>query len=315
MPTENIVFSQEDLYSVLSGVALQNEPAVATFPSQLHEDKKSLLRKPIERQIEKPIGKGPFKCDLCPNLDPIATWGKYKRHVRSHDDDKRHRCPQCSLSFNMEKNLRLHLASHDTDNLVCPECMKSFNRIASFKSHLSVHEEEDDLSCSQCEALFATDAALNTHIEHDHMEQDSKKMVQYSIQGGTQMIEATEIDFDTEENKLEMKFTCKLCQAKLSNLKQYNVHMEHHNKLKNLLKLKQRKKRKVHPARGKYFRNVCKTCGKKFLKPSQLVRHERIHNGEKPFVVSYKIQSIYYLASKDNFDTAICFIRCSHFAH
>ena len=83
--------------------------------------------------------------------------------------------------------------------------------------------------------------------------------------------------------KEDMKYTCRLCQAQLKNANDLKRHMAHHSKLKSLLKLKQ-KKTKITERKGKFFKNQCKTCGKKFKKPSQLLRHERIHNGEKPFV-------------------------------
>merc|ERR1712083_647318 len=105
------------------------------------------------------------------------TWPKYKRHMRTHENDKKYKCPKCpNVSYNVEKNFRLHAASHNTDDLVCPECRKRFSRVASFRSHLSVHEEEDDLICSFCVALFNTENALNSHIENDHGADTTPKM-------------------------------------------------------------------------------------------------------------------------------------------
>ena len=43
------------------------------------------------------------------------------------------RCTECSVSFNYEENLILHMATHDPNNTVCPECGKKFSRMASLK--------------------------------------------------------------------------------------------------------------------------------------------------------------------------------------
>ena len=145
------MLSQEDLDVFMSGVTLQNEPTIPqiSFTSE-PLDRKILSNRHVSK-LEKPIGRGPFHCELCvslPHYKPFDTWAKYKKHVKSHENDKRYKCPKCpNVSYNLEKNFRLHAASHNVDDLVCPECKKPFSRVASFRSHLQIHEEEDDLIC------------------------------------------------------------------------------------------------------------------------------------------------------------------------
>ena len=108
----SIVFSQDDLYDVLNNVTLQSDTvANNVVPTVEHhsiheESKPGLVFKRPEPRVEKPIGRGPFTCDLCPNEKPFTTWRKYKRHQRNHDNDKRFKCSQCPSSYNFEKNLR-----------------------------------------------------------------------------------------------------------------------------------------------------------------------------------------------------------------
>jgi len=95
---------------------------------------------------------GAYTCDLCGmEFDKLS---KYKAHLRYHEDDKPHRCPQCSQTYAIPENLRLHMALHDENNLTCPECDKNFSRLASFKQHLTIHVREELFVCPECSDEF-----------------------------------------------------------------------------------------------------------------------------------------------------------------
>jgi len=79
---------------------------------------------------------------------------RYKAHLKTHEDDKPYRCTQCSQTYTVPENLRLHVAIHNEDNLTCPECFKSFSRLASFKQHLSNHVREELFVCPECSDEF-----------------------------------------------------------------------------------------------------------------------------------------------------------------
>ena len=73
------MLSQEDLDVFMSGVALQNEHHHAIVPqiSFTSEplERKILQKIPSNRQVsklEKPIGRGPFPCELCVNLPGVG---------------------------------------------------------------------------------------------------------------------------------------------------------------------------------------------------------------------------------------------------
>ena len=51
--------------------------------------------------------------------------------MKEHQEDRKFKCKECAATFNVEKNLRLHFATHDPISLICPECSRSFTRVSS----------------------------------------------------------------------------------------------------------------------------------------------------------------------------------------
>ena len=76
--------------------------------------------------------KGPFPCKVCPLSLGVEfeTWAKYRKHMKEHQEDRKFKCKECPQTFNVEKNLRLHFATHDPISLICPECSRGFTRVS-----------------------------------------------------------------------------------------------------------------------------------------------------------------------------------------
>ncbi|XP_063221108.1 zinc finger protein 236-like [Bacillus rossius redtenbacheri] len=202
----------------------------------------------IDRDIEPPVGKGPYKCPICVHV--FAKWAQLRRHVKMHKEDKPFVCPLCPASFNVEANLVLHEATHERDDPRCPECHRKFTRIASLKAHIIVHEREESLFCPACGDEFATQAQLERHM-NDHKISESKEKV----------------------------FQCQHCHQQFNQVSVLREHLRQHYKVKISLSHKYHKRNIDRSS----FAHKCDSCTMAFQKPSQLLRHRRIHTGERPF--------------------------------
>ncbi|XP_017793137.1 PREDICTED: zinc finger protein 236-like [Habropoda laboriosa] len=187
-----------------------------------------------------------LKCDIC--HQEFVKQTLYRKHMENHAEEKPHRCPKCSASFNVPTNFTLHMATHNTGEPKCPECGKKFTRMASLKSHMLLHEKEENLFCTECEDAFSTKAQLDAHLKL-HGEK-----------------------WTTEEVR-----KCKLCNKQFSQPALYRLHIREHYRLQTKI-VKQTKRGTKHKTMYK-----CTICLKSFQKPSQLMRHIRVHTGEKPF--------------------------------
>ncbi|XP_059150373.1 zinc finger protein 236-like isoform X2 [Physella acuta] len=200
--------------------------------------------------VKPPIGKGPFNCSLCGRI--FAKWNQLQRHLKTHDEDKPFRCNQCPMSYNIEDNLLLHLATHvgpDRDP-ICPECGKKFSRVASLKAHIMLHEKEENLMCPECGDEFSVQHQLDKHLQEHRQESEGMRTYQ-----------------------------CRQCSQEYTKMALLKEHMKLHYRVKSSLHHRNYKRNVDRSG----FTHKCKTCTKTFQKPSQLERHERIHTGERPF--------------------------------
>uniref|UniRef100_A0A3Q2DA47 C2H2-type domain-containing protein n=1 Tax=Cyprinodon variegatus TaxID=28743 RepID=A0A3Q2DA47_CYPVA len=190
------------------------------------------------------------KCNICSQI--FTKESKLQKHLREHElNDKPHRCDQCPQTFNVEFNLTLHKSTHNTSDFTCPVCNKRFSRIAGLKSHVMLHKKEENLICSECGDEFVLQSQLVLHMEEHRKELSGVKV-----------------------------YTCKTCHREFKTLVELREHTKSHVKMRALTSSSRNYKRNIDRSG---FTNSCHHCEKAFKKPSQLIRHIRIHTGERPY--------------------------------
>ncbi|XP_064415250.1 zinc finger protein GLIS2 [Latimeria chalumnae] len=105
-------------------------------------------------------------------------------HIRTHTNEKPHRCPTCNKSFSRLENLKIHNRSHTGEKpYICPYegCNKRYSNSSDRFKHTRTHYVDKPYYCKMpgCHKRYTDPSSLRKHIKaHGHfVSQEQQEML------------------------------------------------------------------------------------------------------------------------------------------
>ncbi|XP_039755650.1 zinc finger protein 260-like isoform X2 [Pararge aegeria] len=113
-----------------------------------------------------------IQCTICKKY----LKGHLTEHMRTHENQRPHKCPDCGQSFTQSTQLTVHRRSHTgTRPYACRICKRPFTHSNALMLHIRRHTGEKPFQCAMCPMFFSQLPHMKAHMRTIHGKENPYK--------------------------------------------------------------------------------------------------------------------------------------------